>query len=508
MRPVFFDLRDGALLVEFPDFSDEEANRAAIALSAPLRKSPVDDVIPAARSVLVTYDPGRIDRETLVALVDRRVRESGRSAESAPARLLRVPVLYDGEDLPELASRSGLSAGEIARRHAAARYRVAFLGFAPGFAYLSGLPPELAAPRRTTPRPRVPAGSVAIGGSWSGIYPSSSPGGWRLLGRTSAVLFDPSADPPALLAPGDRVQLEAVDRLATPREPATPEPAGRPALRVLSPGLFTSIQGAPRPGLGGSGIPAGGAMDAVALAAANAAVGNPAGAPALESTLSGPELEVLTDLVVSGRGAVRAGDRLRYGRVERGAREYIAVAGGLAPRRAAEMTTRITAGEILRVDMPASAPSPALPESAAKNRLPEEIVLRAVLGPEASGFAPSEVERFFARTWRVAPESDRRGLRLESMGLDGEPLEHLDSPEIAPSGTVPGTIQVPGSGRPIVLGPDGPVTGGYPRLATVIGADLCLLGQARPGAFLRFEAVTFAEAASTRRAARSTITLP
>ena len=103
----------------------------------------------------------------------------------------------------------------------------------------------------------------------------------------------------------------------------------------------------------------------------------------------------------------------------------------------------------------------------------------------------------------MTPESDRRGLRLE-----GEPLEHGGAPEIAPSGTVPGTVQVPGSGLPIVLGPDGPVTGGYPRLATVIGADLWRLGQARPGATLRFSVVTFRDAGALTRSARSTITLP
>ena len=135
--------------------------------------------------------------------------------------------------------------------------------------------------------------------------------------------------------------------------------------------------------------------------------------------------------------------------------------------------------------------------------LHDEIPLRVVLGPEAAGFAAEQVRRFLASPWRVTPESDRRGLRLE-----GEPLEHVGAPEIAPSGTVPGTVQVPGSGLPIVLGPDGPVTGGYPRLATVIGADLWRLGQARPGATLRFSEVTFREAAALTRSARSTITLP
>ena len=244
-------------------------------------------------------------------------------------------------------------------------------------------------------------------------------------------------------------------------------------------------------------------MDPRGLALANAEVGNPPDAPALEITLAGPELEALEDVVVSSRGRVRSGERVRFGRVERGAREYVGVAGGLVdPRRAGEPTRRLEAGDVLSTGSsgPASsgrpAPSPA-------TEVGDEIPLRVVLGPEAAGFAAEQVRRFLASPWRVTPESDRRGLRLE-----GEPLEHVGSPEIAPSGTVPGTVQVPGSGLPIVLGQDGPVTGGYPRLATVIGADLWRLGQARPGATLRFSEVTFREAAALARSARSTINLP
>jgi KipI family sensor histidine kinase inhibitor len=502
--PVLVDLRDGAMLVEFPDLSDEEANRAAVALGARLRRSQVEDAIPAARSLLVAYDPDRFGREAVAADVERLASETLPPQPEEAGRLLRLPVLYDGADLAELAGGAGLPAAELARRHAAVRYRVAFVGFAPGFAYLSGLPAELAAPRLTTPRPRVPSGSVAIGGAWTGVYPSASPGGWRLLGRTSAVLFDAAADPPSLLVPGDRVEFEAVTELVPPRPPAAASaPAGRPTFRVISPGLFTSIQGAPRSGLGSSGVPPGGAMDPRGLALANASVGNPPGAPALEITLQGPELEVLETAVLSWRGEVRSGERVRFGRVERGAREYVAAAGGFVDTRGAgKPTRRLSVGDILCTSTPDPAPS-RRPAPGPAPELSNEIPLRVVLGPEAGRFAPVQRERFFAATWRVSPESDRKGLRLE-----GAPLEHLGAPEIAPSGTVPGTVQIPGSGLPIVLGPDGPVTGGYPRLATVVGADLWRLGQARPGATLRFTAVTFREAASARRAPRSTITLP
>ncbi len=459
----------------------------------------VEDAIPAARSLLIVYDPFRVGREAIAASVERLAAEPGAAGAVSGGRLLRLPVLYDGEDLAELANRAGLPAAELVRRHAAGRYRVAFIGFAPGFAYLAGLPPELAAPRLTSPRSRVPAGSVAIGGSWTGVYPSASPGGWRLLGRTSAVLFDAAANPPALLAPGDRVEFEAVRELAPPRPAGASAPApGRPGFRVLSPGLFTSIQGLPRPGLGSSGVPAGGAMDPLAFARANDIVGNAPGAPALEITLAGPELEALTDVVVSERGEVRSGERLRFGRLETGARAYVAVAGGFVdPRRAGEGTRRLVAGDILSIGTGDTVPVRSRTEPEPEPAHSDDVSLRVVPGPEAARFAPAERDRFFATPWRVTPESDRRGLRL-----DGEPLQHSEAPEILPSGTVPGTIQVPGSGLPIVLGPDGPVTGGYPRLATVIGADLWRLGQARPGATLRFRAVDFRDAASAGRGSR------
>jgi allophanate hydrolase subunit 2 len=241
-------------------------------------------------------------------------------------------------------------------------------------------------------------------------------------------------------------------------------------------------------------------MDPVSLAFANASVGNAPGAPALEITLAGPELEALGDAFVSPGRPVRAGERIRIGRVERGARTYLALAGGFVdPRHPGEPTRRLSEGDVLSAGDARPFPSTPLPAL----ELSDEIPLRVVLGPESGDFAPEQIARFLETPWRVTPESDRRGLRLE-----GPRLAHLGAPEIAPSGTVPGTIQVPGSGLPIVLGPDGPVTGGYPRIAAVVGADLWRLGQARPGATLRLLEVTFREAVSVRRAGGSTITLP
>ncbi|HEY6894280.1 MAG TPA: 5-oxoprolinase subunit PxpB, partial [Rhodanobacteraceae bacterium] len=135
--------------------------------------------------------------------------ETGR----APQRLVEIPVRYGGEygpDLDALAHYAKLDAAEVIAKHTAATYTVAMLGFAPGFPYLFGLDDALQMPRRATPRTRVPAGSVAIGGAQTGIYPTELPGGWQLIGRTPLALFDAARDPPSLLMPGDRVRFVAI----------------------------------------------------------------------------------------------------------------------------------------------------------------------------------------------------------------------------------------------------------------------------------------------------------
>ena len=132
-------------------------------------------------------------------------------------------------------------------------------------------------PRLHTPRVRVPAGSVAVADGYSGVYPAETPGGWRLIGRVADRMFDADASPPALLRPGDRVVFQAVDELAAIPAPIKAGPSGKPVLRVIAPGPFTSVQGAPRYGLSASGVPSGGAMDLPALAAANALAGNAPG---------------------------------------------------------------------------------------------------------------------------------------------------------------------------------------------------------------------------------------
>jgi KipI family sensor histidine kinase inhibitor len=163
---------------------------------------------PGVRSVLV--EPGDGAAALTATALRRVLADLPAGGAGAPGRLHEIPVRYDGEDLPAVAAGTGLTVDEVVRRHAAPLYTVACLGFSRGFPYLDGLDPVLRLSRRASPRPQVPAGAVAIAAEQAGVYPRATPGGWHLLGTTEAVLFDERADPPALLAPGDRVRFVPV----------------------------------------------------------------------------------------------------------------------------------------------------------------------------------------------------------------------------------------------------------------------------------------------------------
>jgi KipI family sensor histidine kinase inhibitor len=174
----------------------------------------VTNVHPAYASLLIDFDP----LATSHAELERAAGELMAQAANAPlpeARMVEIPVTYGGEegpDLEQVAALAGHTPDEVIGMHSSAEYTVYFLGFSPGFPYLGGMPEAIAVPRLETPRRKVPAGSVAIGGRQTGVYPMASPGGWRIIGRTTLRLFDPEADPPALLRMGDHVRFVPIPR--------------------------------------------------------------------------------------------------------------------------------------------------------------------------------------------------------------------------------------------------------------------------------------------------------
>jgi KipI family sensor histidine kinase inhibitor len=308
---------DAALLLDTgpPMATDQDGNGAA-AVAAVIRSADlpgVTDVVPGAVTVLVSFEPG----SWAMADLAHRLSALAATAAAAPREVAPAPatidVCYDGPDLADVAALTGLTVPEVIARHQAGQYRVGWLGFAPGFGYLTGLDPVLATvPRLDSPRQRVPAGSVAIAGGFAAVYPAASPGGWRLLGRSAAPLWDPDRDPPSLLTPGMRVQFRAVDGLAPAlgqdKPPSTGAPtAGQAAaerrVQVLQPGPLTTVQDLGRAGLAHLGVPGSGAADAASLRLANNLVGNDASAAGLEVTLGRLSLRFDAAAMVAVTGA-------------------------------------------------------------------------------------------------------------------------------------------------------------------------------------------------------------
>lgn len=519
---------DRALLAEAADSPEALALLAALEASRP---SGVIDLVPGARTVLVRVDPRELS--LLGARTWIKSAESSPHTPDVQPRTVELGIAYDGPDLADTADLLGVSVEALAARHRATAWTVAFTGFAPGFGYLAGADWPFDVPRLDAPRTRVPNGSVGLAGHYSGAYPRATPGGWRLIGTTDAVLFDPSAAAPALLAPGTRVRFVEAAQVPTPSSVRVQLPgegagdsrsltrrmhshgqgeAGRDAAAaafdVVEPGLRATVQDLGRPGRAAIGIAASGALDRTALRAANRLVGNRQDAAGLELTMGGFRAVARRDLwaalagawapiMIDGREvdpyeAVKwqAGAELSVGWPEHGVRTYLAVRGGIdAPAVAGSRSTDTMAGlgpaplqvgDVVATTDAASGPvPPAEPVMAVPP--PDELDLELAPGPRADWFAASAGDVLFDAVWTVSDRADRVGVRLS-----GPALERVREGELPSEGMVPGAIQVPPDGQPTILLADGPVTGGYPVIAVVADAALDALAQARPGMHVRF----------------------
>ena len=208
---------DSSLLVVLGDVMSLDNHERVMSLFRALlrlNEPRIRNLHPAYASILIDFDPLCLSHEEAASLIENLAGQES-SQRGRATSIVTIPVCYDTEfapDLQEVANHAKIPAHEVIRLHSSATYRVYFLGFTPGFAYLGGLPESLHAPRLATPRKHVPAGSVAIAGSQAGIYPVDSPGGWRLIGRTPVRVFDPDATEPTRLKPGDLVKFSAIDR--------------------------------------------------------------------------------------------------------------------------------------------------------------------------------------------------------------------------------------------------------------------------------------------------------
>lgn len=516
------------------------------------------DVIVAPDRVTLLYDPlssdGGGDTGTvngrLVAEVRRIVEaceEPGLAMTIHRSLPIEIPVRYGGDEGPDLdhvCATCGVDRATFIRLHTSPEYHVSATGFVPGFAYLAGLLPTLAAPRRSTPRVRVPAGSVGIGGNQTGVYPFATPGGWQIVGRTDVVLFDPHRVPAATLRLGDRVRFvessggQAAGAASCSAVPAklvlsSADAGGRFEavgwLTILTPGLHTTIQDLGRRGHRSEGVPIAGAIDPSALRLANLAVGNPENTAAIECTLLGPTIRFDRTATVAIVGAsfpglptgqpfrVAAGQALALGHATQGCRGYLAIAGGVGvePVMGSRSTyvpagfggfdgRPLVAGD--RVPLAAATKSVSIGPWSLDPRLCQlpagETVLRMV---PARDDRPSEVVR---HVWRVTTRSDRMGLRLARVATDDEHDSSRWPSRLRPAVTtgarvsvavMPGTVQMPPDGDPIVLMADAQTIGGYPVVGQVIAADLPMAARLRPGDAVRLEPVGIASAHAALR---------
>ncbi len=536
---------DRALLVEAADL--DEAMRLNLAWDA---VPGVVERIPGARTVLVRFDPLRVSAGELAAVLE----STEVDAEHVPhTREVTIPVRYDGEDLDEVATLLGVSAEEVVNRHLAAEWQVAFSGFAPGFGYTVSTDPLFDVPRRSSPRTRVPAGSVALAGHFTGVYPRESPGGWQLIGRTDAAMWDIDRDPPALLSPGTLVRFERVraavagalspdsaGSLTLAKGPASDEGVLRqaqqpnPSIEVVRPSLQLLVQDLGRFGHAALGVSASGVADRTALRDANRAVGNRADAAVLES-VGGCVLRFRGDGVAAIAGAIGEltltdaagatrtiphgapfatadGDELALGHPAHGLRYVIAVRGGVLAPQALGSTASDTlaglgpaplvAGDELGIGEAGHLSADPHPQPRALPASGDLVELDITLGPRDDWFTPAAIETLTGQDWTVTPRSDRVGIRLH-----GEtPLERSVAGELPSEGAVNGAIQVPPDGQPVLFLPDHPLTGGYPIIGALTDRCLDLAGQLPPGARIRFRIVDPGEpgrspSASARRAA-------
>ena len=516
-----------------------------LALQTLLLGSPLPgqlDVLAAAQTVMVRAESPAAARRMAAFLLELDL--------TAPVKqdggLVFIDTVYDGEDLAEVGRLTGLGTDGVIEAHSSQVWTVAFAGFAPGFGYMVGENQALEVPRRSSPRTAVPAGSVALAGNYSAVYPRRSPGGWQLIGRTGARMWDLSRAEPALASPGHRVRFRAVrdvvtmapERAASETAPAAGDVAQEPAsgLRIVSPGLQSLIQDLGRHGHSALGVSAAGALDRASLRRGNRLVGNSQAAAAIETVAGGLRVQAVGDQVLAVAGAPSAltidppsdaesdaesapasgsasgkparqrtvpmatpfalldGEILTVGAPEAGFRSYLAVRGGVdAPAVLGSRSTDtmsgigpapLAAGQLLAAGDVTDSGVVGSPELQPDFPGTGVTVLDIVPGPRADWFDEAALESLCGQDWVVKPQSNRVGMRL-----DGTPLQRSRQGELPSEGTVAGAIQVPPEGLPVLFLADHPITGGYPVIGVVVDHQLDLAAQVPIGGSIRFRRV-------------------
>lgn len=524
----FLSVNRDSFLIELSSLQE------TLALYNALRQSQINlirDLIPAARTILVFFDEYHSSFEYMCGWIKSLKIDSHSMKQQ---QVVDIPVLYDGEDLAQVAELQGCSVAEVVRRHQQSLWQVAFIGFAPGFAYLNSPDrPFRDIPRLAVPRKRIPAGSLGLAGQYAGIYPKDSPGGWQLIGRTPEKMWDLQREHPALLLPGMRVEFQDITHAPvrvqvpatvqstasqTSAKQAEPETA-LAALKITAASLQMLIQDQGRFDQTRLGVGSAGAMDQAAMHAANRIVGNPEDAAVIELLNGGFKAKVLAAVVLAVTGAdslirikfadsrvvdfstyqaiaLDAGDELHIQTATAGLRHYLTIRGGLdvtpvlgscaydslavlgpEPLQVGDCIAQrqLTTGPIM------------LHESAVPNlpKVGDTVELDIVMGPRTDWFDQASIDRLCQQSWSVSQDSNRVGLRLQG----DVPLTRRIQHELESEGTCIGALQVPPSGQPVLFMNDHPLTGGYPVIAAVAKHHWDLVAQIPAGCQIKFRKI-------------------
>ncbi len=505
------------------------------------------EIVPTYCSVSIYFDEkvceASLLRKFCKEIINRNTLTQVPSETSA--KIITIPVCYEDEefapDLEKVALHAKLSKEEVIKLHSSSDYLIYMMGFLPGFPYLGGMDERLATPRLETPRTKIPAGSLAIGGVQTGLYPVESPGGWNIIGRTPVKLFDLKRKPFFLYEAGDRIRFEPITReefeafdesqwLAQLAEEAdgvvrVGETSSETAaskevyecsggIKILEPGLLTTVQDLGITGFQKYGIGQSGVMDEISFDLANKICGNEKNAACLETTIAGPSIRFATDCEFAITGAVfenalldgvriemnkkisaKAGSVLNCGFASKGLRSYIAFGGGLlVPKVFGSSSTNFKSKiggyfgrKLLADDELAIGSNKKNLNAVQRYEILDELtqnkdvlVLRCVKSSQFENFSKKIVKKFMDSIYTVSAESDRMGIRFTGTALE---CGHTD----IISDAIPfGAVQITSAGLPVVMAADRQTTGGYAKIACVTKTSMCKLAQAVQGTKVRF----------------------
>ena len=499
------------------------------------------EIVPTYCSVSIYFDEKICEASLLKRHAQELIKELAAAEVSAAdsAKTVTIPVCYEDEDfapdLEKVALHANLTKEEVIKIHSSSDYLIYMMGFLPGFPYLGGMDPRLETPRLETPRTKIPAGSVAIGGAQTGLYPVESPGGWNIIGRTPLKLFDMKRKPFFLYEAGDKIRFEPITReefdnfdeskwlaqMAEGDDGTSGDSAASKevyecggGLKILDPGLLTTVQDLGISGFKKYGIGQSGAMDQISFALANEICGNEKNAACLETTLAGPSIRFVTacDFAITGaifenatldgvgiqmnkKISAKAGSVLNCGFATKGLRSYIAFTGGLlVPKVFGSSSTNLKSKiggymgrKLLADDQLAIGFNKRNLKSLGKEVVAKEfiknkdvLVLDCIKSSQFESFQKRIVKRFTDSIYTVSAESDRMGIRFAGQSLECGNTDII-------SDAIPfGAVQITSAGLPVVMAADRQTTGGYAKIACVTKASMCRLAQALPGTKVRF----------------------